>query len=98
VETSLDFLGFESRQLSGGYDGQHRLCQYVDQTPPAIIAWSYFSYRQLLACIPINIDSTSVSSFDYAYSGQALIVAFTPVMILSYLLSGLLRPVSLVSH
>jgi hypothetical protein len=50
------------------------------------------SYTCVLS-FPINIDSTSVSSFDYSYAcGQALIVAYTPVLILSYLFSGLFRP------
>jgi Leucine-rich repeat (LRR) protein len=59
-----------------------------------------FGFCESGACLisfPISINSTSVSSFDYSYAcGQALIVAYTPVLILSYLFSGLFRPAFLI--
>jgi Leucine-rich repeat (LRR) protein len=54
-------------------------------------------FDECLISFPISIDSTSFSSFDYSYAcGQALIVAYTPVLISSYLFSGLFRPSSIV--
>jgi Leucine-rich repeat (LRR) protein len=54
----------------------------------------------LSSCVvsfPISIKSTTSSSFDYSYAcGQALIVAYTPVLISSYLFSGFLPPASIV--
>jgi len=42
---------------------------------------------------PISINTASVSSFDYSYAcGESLIVAYTPVLISSYLFSGLFKP------
>jgi hypothetical protein len=53
-----------------------------------------------VACLlsfPIGVESTTASSFHYSYTcGSALIVAYTPVLILSYLFSGFFRPASLV--
>jgi Leucine-rich repeat (LRR) protein len=50
----------------------------------------------LVSCLqyfPISIDTTSLSSFDYSYAcGESLIVAYTPVLISSYLLSGFFQP------
>jgi hypothetical protein len=44
--------------------------------------------------VPISINTLSLSSFDYSYAcGESLIVADTPVLISSYLFSGLFHPV-----
>jgi hypothetical protein len=43
---------------------------------------------------PVGIYSTSSSSFDYSYAcGESLIVAYIPVLISSYLFSGLFQPI-----
>jgi Leucine-rich repeat (LRR) protein len=51
---------------------------------------------RILLCpttLPISINSSSSSSFHYSFAcGAALIVAYTPVLVLSYLFYGLFEP------
>jgi Leucine-rich repeat (LRR) protein len=49
--------------------------------------------KTCLTTVPININSKSTLSFYYSYAcGESLIVAYTPVLLSSFLFSGVFRP------